>query len=213
MLERYESQLNLITDKINSYFTEQNDYIKCKMGCSFCCSNGYYPISELEYLYLKKGIELYYSQEDINELRTNAWAIYKSRQEFIKHNQDIYEFSFVCPFLKNNACSVYKYRPLICRAHGLISKDSINPKTKSNMPYCVNLNLNYANVLDEDKKSFSVDKIKNFGYTVSPKAYDISCSSLMNLFENVTFGDIRMIYEWVIMDIPDYETIIKLFKI
>jgi Fe-S-cluster containining protein len=211
MLERYESQLNQITDKINFYFTEQKDYIKCKMGCGLCCSSSYYPISELEYKYLKKGIELYYSKEDIDALHKKAWEIYKNRQEFKKQNPNIFDFVYVCPFLKDNVCSVYQYRPIICRAYGLILKDSINPDKKSNLPYCVDLNLNYANVWDAKKKSLSKDKIESFGFKVQPKVYDVSCSTLMNLFEDATFGDIRMIYEWVIMDIPDYEEIMKLY--
>lgn len=212
MLDRYELQLKQITDKINSYFTAQNDYIKCKAGCSICCSNGNYPISELEYLYLKKGIELNYSKEDIELLHKKVWKIYKARQKFMKHNSNIHEFLYVCPFLKNDLCSVYEYRPLICRAHGLISKDSINPETKSNLPYCVNMGLNYSEIIDSEKKSFSMEKIKTLGYKIMPNAYDVSCSSLMNAFNGVDFGDIRMSYEWVIMDIPDYKKIMKKFN-
>ena len=215
MLECYESQLNQITVKIDSYFAQQKDYIKCKQGCSICCSNSYYPSSELEYKYLKKGIELYYSKEDVELLHKKVFEIYKNVLEFKKNNSNIFEFSYVCPFLKDNKCSVYKYRPLVCRAHGLIIKDSsakIAKEAKGSIPYCVNENLNYSNIWDDEKKLLSREKVEALGLKVTPKVYDLSCSSLMNLFEGVTFGDTRIIYEWVIMDMPDYEELMKLYQ-
>lgn len=212
MLEKYEKHLNKITDEINSCFEQQKEYIKCQKGCSICCSNGYYPISELEYSYIKKGLENF-SKEEIEALQKKALDIFKQRKEFLKTHSEVKDFEYVCPFLKDNSCCVYQFRPLICRSHGLIINeyyDSLySKKTKSYMPHCVNLGLNYAQIYDIEKKAFCYEKVKELGLKTKPQAYYISCPDLMNSFEETTFGDIRMIYEWIIMDIPDYEKIIK----
>lgn len=212
MLEKYEEHLNKITDEISSYFNEQKDYIKCKQGCSICCSNSYYPITELEYSYIKKELENF-SIDEIESLQKKALEIYKQRKEFLKTHSEAKDFEYVCPFLRDNLCCVYTHRPLICRSHGLIVKeyyDSLyRDKTKSYMPYCVNLGLNYAQVYDTTKRAFSYEKIESLGLKTKPEAYDISCSALMKTFEDLTFGDVRMIYEWIIMDIPDYEAILQ----
>lgn len=208
MLEKYELHLNKITDEITSYFDEQKDYLKCKQGCSLCCSNSYYPVSELEYAYLKKGLESF-SKEDIESLQTNALEIYKQRKEFLKTNPDVKAFSYVCPFLKNDLCTVYKHRPLVCRTHGLIANEMYEGQIRKYLPYCVNEGLNYSEVYNLEEKTFSYEKLKALGSKNPPNSYDISCSALMKTFEGAEFGDVRMIFEWIILDIPDYQNIIK----
>ena len=211
MLQSYESQLNKITDKINSCFIEQEEYIKCAKGCSICCKNGYYPASELEYKYVRKGIETLYSQEQIKSLQDKVWEIYKNRKNFLKTNSDIHDFVYECPFLDNESCSIYEYRPITCRTYGLITKDSIHPEKKNFYPYCRRLGLNYSNVWDSETKRISNDIVKALGLKNIPVAYDLSYSSVMKLFEDMSFGDVRMLYEWIIMDIPDYEILMKSF--
>jgi len=211
MLEKYESYLKKVTDEINSYFAEQKDYLKCKAGCGICCSNGYYPISEIEYKYLKKGFEPFYSQEDMDLLHEKVWEIYKNREIFRK-SKDINEYAYVCPFLKNDMCSLYEHRPIVCRMYGLLVKDPENREKKGKMAYCVNQGLNYANVWDFETKRLSLDKINALGLKVMPKSYDVSCTAIMDSFEGIIFGDIRMLYEWIIMDIPGYEDIMKKCK-
>lgn len=212
MLEKYELHLNKISEKIDSYFELQKEYIKCAQGCSICCSNSYYPITELEYSYIKKGLENF-SKEEIEALRQKALDIFKQRKEFLKTNSEIKDFEYVCPFLKDNSCCVYNFRPLICRSHGLIINeyyDSLySNKTKSYMPHCVNLGLNYSQIYDTQKKAFTYEKIEALGLKTKPEAYDVSCSALMNSCEGLNFGDVRMIYEWIIMDIPDYKEILQ----
>ncbi|MEI7473941.1 MAG: YkgJ family cysteine cluster protein [bacterium] len=210
MLKTYELQLNEITNKLNSYFKEQKDYIKCKIGCGYCCSNAYYPISNIEYDYIKKGINLLFSKEDIKELNEKVWEIYKNRQIFIKNNSNIHDFAYTCPFNKENSCTIYEYRPILCRTYGLISIDT--SLGKENLPYCINLNLNYANIWDYETSGFSNKKIKELEYKTMPKAYDVSYSSLIKAFTEVDFKEIRMLYEWIILDIPDYQNIMDKIK-
>ena len=48
-----------------------------------------------------------------------------------------------CPFLVNNLCCIYKYRPIICRTHGLAYLMSDG---RANVPYCVNGGKCYGSV-------------------------------------------------------------------
>lgn len=91
MLEKYETHLNKITDEITSYFDEQKDYLKCKQGCSLCCSNSYYPVSELEYTYLKKGLESF-SKEDIESLQKTHWRFINKEKSFLKQTPMLKHF-------------------------------------------------------------------------------------------------------------------------
>lgn len=69
--------------------------ITCKKGCSSCCVNlSVFPV-EFEAI----------------------------REEMKKDGFDISSVTFdenaTCGFLKNDLCQIYKYRPVICRTHGL----------------------------------------------------------------------------------------------
>ena len=55
MLKRYEKFLEKLDKKLEKYFEEQCEFIKCKMGCSACCEVGEYPFSRLEAEYLMSG--------------------------------------------------------------------------------------------------------------------------------------------------------------
>ncbi|MEI8390654.1 MAG: YkgJ family cysteine cluster protein [bacterium] len=209
MLEKYQLKLAKLTEEINSYFDEQKDFIKCSAGCGICCTKGYYPLFELEYKYLKKGLELHFSQEKIKNLQDKAHEIYKNRQNFLKNDSNVHNFFYVCPFLENDKCSIYSYRPIICRTYGLISRDFENTKTKIHLPHCVSTGLNYADVWNSEAKSFSKAKIEAFGIKTEPKFYDISFGRILESFQELPMGDSRMLYEWIFMDIPDYQ---KLFS-
>ena len=45
MLTRYEKFLEKFDKRLDKYFEEQCEYVKCKMGCSYCCEVGEYPFS------------------------------------------------------------------------------------------------------------------------------------------------------------------------
>ncbi len=83
-----------------------------------------------------------------------------------------------CPFLVNKECSVYEYRPIICRVHGLsYLKDDI-----AIVPYCVNSGLNYAEVFEDGE--IRIEPIKeNLNTPVVLKDFD--------------YGEIRSLYDWL----------------
>lgn len=48
MLQRYEKFLKEVLDpKLDKYFEEQCEFVKCKEGCSSCCEVGEYPFQDL----------------------------------------------------------------------------------------------------------------------------------------------------------------------
>ena len=126
-MEKYSKFLKSLDARLYCYFKQQAEHICCKKGCSDCCEQGDYPISELELKYLMLG----FSSLDY-ELK---FKIQKKFSEIKKGGE--------CPFLIDKICSIYSHRPIICRVHGLayLCKD----KTVK-LPYCANNKLNYNNV-------------------------------------------------------------------
>ena len=183
MITRYREYLNFLDNKLAKMFEVQKPFIKCKKGCAYCCREGEYPISELEYI----NLMFYYNElEDsikdrVNENITNL--LEKSREK-------MYE----CPFLIDGQCSVYPARAIICRTFGLISYDD---KGKKRIPFCVELNLNYSEVFD--KESQKITGCSEEG--VEPVAFNIERkflkSSNMEKEFNIFFGKDKPLIEWL----------------
>lgn len=84
-----------------------------------------------------------------------------------------------CPFLVNNLCSLYKYRPIICRVHGLAylyKKDTVK------LPYCTNLDKNYSKVYNDGE------------VTLSPIEENLDTP---NVLIDFNYGEIRNLYDWL----------------
>lgn len=121
-----------------------------------CCEKGDYPLTEEE---LKK-LMLGYSKLD-NSLKIMV-------QENIKNM----EKGGACPFLLDKLCSVYPYRPMVCKIHGLayLTKNNV-----VKVPYCANYGKNYAEVYSDGE--FFAEPIKE------------------NLDE--LLGETRNLYDWI----------------
>lgn len=207
MLDIYKEYLVKLNKILDEYFQKHKLFIECRAGCSVCCKNSYFAVSELEFDLAREGLNrLSDSRKEL--IIQKAVRIFKERRAFLKECNDILSFSYECPFLENEVCSIYEYRPLLCRSHGLMYKD-IEKQNKINMPYCVNIGLNYANIWDNKTRNFSKEKLNQLGMNMPPDAFDLSYSCLMRDAGNLEFGDVRMIIEWIILDIPDYEKVIN----
>lgn len=183
MINRYRKYLELLDVRLGHMFEKQAPFIKCKEGCAYCCKEGEYPLSELEYV----NLMMYYDtlpNDTKGTINNNIDNLLKSNR------QKCYE----CPFLINNTCSVYPARPLLCRSFGLISfMNDGRPK----MPFCVEFGLNYADVCD--KESHTLTKCATDG--TEPKAYNIDRRTLRNkeieeLFD-IYFGEDKALVEWL----------------
>lgn len=189
MITRYREYLSFIDNELSKMFESQQAFIKCKEGCAYCCKEGEYPISELEYI----NIMLYYNELDDrikDRINENIAGLLKNSRE------KMYE----CPFLIDHKCSVYPARGIICRTFGLISYDD---KGKKRMPFCVDLDLNYANVYDKEKgciTKFAPDGTEPCAYNVDRR---FMRSAKMEKAFNIFFGDDKPLVEWLAEEFSD----------
>ena len=183
MISRYRKYLEIIDVKLDNMFKKQAPFIKCKRGCAYCCKEGEYPLSELEYV----NLMFYYEtlpDDTKGQINENIAQVLK------QNHQKLYQ----CPFLINNECSVYPARPLICRSFGLISytKDGRNK-----IPFCVELGLNYADVYD--KETSKLTKTAEDG--TEPCSYNIHRSVLrgkeMEELFDIFFGEDKAMIDWL----------------
>ena len=183
MIHRFNKYLEIIDCRLNNMFQKQAPFLKCKKGCAYCCKEGEYPLSELEYA----NLMLYYSK-----LPSEVKGVINSnvRSLIEKNRKKMYE----CPFLINNICSVYPARPIICRTFGLIyyAKDG-----RKKMPFCVNIGLNYSDVYD--KESATITKCAPDG--TEPVAFNIHRRFLrskeMEETFDIFFGEDKSLIEWL----------------
>lgn len=92
-------KLGKIYSLMSAVGREVAPHVACTKGCSDCCKmNVSISIIEAERLSLMSG--------------RNLAAVSRP----VRHRSD--EFSGIpCPFLQDNACTVYEHRPFACRAH------------------------------------------------------------------------------------------------
>lgn len=102
-LEQYIEYTEILKKKLDVYFNEQKEFLACKQGCDLCCKNSYYPCSELEYEYIRIGLNTLYNEEEKQKVYDTAINILKDRREFLKTNSDIMQYVYECPFLVNGA--------------------------------------------------------------------------------------------------------------
>jgi len=91
-LDDYSSLIAEIQQIVNDLEQKHTANLNCRPGCSGCCVN--LSVFRVEFDYI-------------------AAQIKKSGQQLSFNKQ------LSCGFLKDNLCSIYKFRPLICRTHGL----------------------------------------------------------------------------------------------
>ncbi len=91
LLEKLYSEMTIL-------FSHIGKYAQCKKGCSHCC---HYEValSDLEIDYILKNTIAKLIKDD---------AVLENKNQ-------------ACPFLKQNKCSIYDFRPFVCRRHYSIS--------------------------------------------------------------------------------------------
>lgn len=190
-LQKYRIYLKYLESKLGEYFKEQSPYIFCKEGCSSCCEKGEYPFTEIEFAYLMLGVQTL-DKETQDKIEKNIQKIKKDKSEFKGE-----KFLHACPFLVDKRCSLYDFRGIICRSHGLAFFSKLNQIL---VPACVDEGLNYSNVYDFETKMISSEKYKQTGIKQEPLAHNVGVNYLTD--NEITkelgldFGDIKPMYEW-----------------
>ncbi len=185
MYENYKKFLDEFDKKLSSLFENQKNYIYCKKGCSYCCENGDYPFSQIEFGYITQGF-LALPEKTKLLVQQNIKKLKKEKKYF---NGEIFEHK--CPFLINNECCVYAYRGIICRTFGLGYYDDETGYVR--LPDCVNKNLNYSQYYDEKTKQLTIENVLQENLRIDSifdselsKKYNIECGeirSMLNWFE------------------------------
>ena len=101
--ENYEKFLESIDCDLEKIFEYQSEYLCCKRGCSLCCERGDYPLSRLEFEYLKsgfnksdidiKGYFKYYKvagKTVLNNKEFTHYIIYKGTSEYNTKEMSIF---------------------------------------------------------------------------------------------------------------------------
>ena len=163
ILQAYVDFLKEFDKKLGDYFKSHESFVCCKKGCSACCEKGDYPISELELRYLMLGYA----------------TLPFEYKKLVQDNFKSMSKGGKCPFLVNSKCSVYKYRPIICRVHGLayLCKDNF-----VKLPYCVHAGMNYKDVYKDEQ------------FLSEPISEQLDTANVLKDFD---YGEIRNLYDWI----------------
>ena len=187
MLSRYEKFLKDFDEIVASIFENQKRYIKCKKGCSKCCSVGEYPFSQIEFAYLTQGyIKLPANRKIL--VQQNIRNLLMDKKEF-KGGR----FEHKCPFLINDECSVYDYRGIVCRTFGLCYYDDIKGYVR--LPECVHDGLNYAEFYNKKEHTLNIQNVPKINLRIDR----LLSSELAHRYE-LESGEIRPILEWIKSD-------------
>lgn len=112
-------------------------------NCADCCKNAFPVMSFTEFKYLENWLkENHYPVEEIYEKSRIIQEQYKALngeelkiidksipENRIRGIENPTAFRYECPFLKDNRCSCYEARPLLCRAFGMSTDNDISIKT------------------------------------------------------------------------------------
>lgn len=159
----FKDFLQELDKKLSSYCEKHKTHIHCKAGCSLCCEKGDYPVSQLELEYMMQGFIALDNETKIK----------------IQNNIKAMEKGGVCPFLLDKKCSIYTFRPIVCRVHGLayLCREKV-----VKVPYCVNLGKNYTKVFD------------NGTITINPILENLDTP---NILKDFNYGEIRNLFDWL----------------
>ncbi len=115
--QKFFSKLNLLYEDMDRAWrkTASAYGFKCT-GCEQnCCETEFYHYTYIEKDYLLWGMNTL-DHETIKQVLFRAEQVNKKRGIAEKQNKKI---RVMCPLNENNLCMLYKFRPMICRLHGI----------------------------------------------------------------------------------------------
>ncbi len=115
--QNFFSKLSLLYEEMDRAWekTASTYGFKCT-GCSeSCCETEFYHYTYIEKDYLLWGVNTL-DHETIKLVLSRAEQVNKKRSIAEKQKKRI---RVMCPLNENNLCMIYKFRPMICRLHGI----------------------------------------------------------------------------------------------
>lgn len=128
-----------IVDGVEQKSERLGSKISCKKGCGACCRQ-HVPISPAEARlvaqivdelpgHVRSIIEKRFEQAaqrlKASGIMDQAMNYHRlSQEETISMTRDYFRLGIACPFLEDESCSIYPFRPLICREYLVISAPS-----------------------------------------------------------------------------------------
>jgi Fe-S-cluster containining protein len=127
-----ERDLYYLLDYLSFAVERAYPEIPCGQGCSYCCNNQVFRVTDLEWQTLKSGLLALDESQ-----RAGVFA--RARAEFGAHREALEQMATLwsahervepdlhrstpkgCPMLVEGRCSVYEDRPAICRGYGYFS--------------------------------------------------------------------------------------------
>lgn len=106
---------------IEKFVKENKIHVACHSGCDTCCKTIKIEILPPEAFYIVDKIIKVLSKEKLNELIEKLK--FNNDKAINKNIHDYGEENIQCPFLENNQCSIYDYRPYKCRAYLAVDSD------------------------------------------------------------------------------------------
>ena len=184
--ENFKLFLQSVDEDLKKIFDYQKEYLFCKKGCSLCCEQGDYPLSQIEFEYL---MEYFIKLDDDTKTLIN---------QNIKKIKEINEDLYSCPFLINHSCSVYSHRPFVCRTFGVLTEDA---KGNPAFPSCATKGLNFSQIYDKEKKHLSADLVEKNHFKIFPKIFRLNNKVIMNLPRakelDIKFGEAKRLIDFL----------------
>ena len=110
-------RLKKIYAAMDRKYKEAADYygFECT-GCEDnCCLTRFYHYTLIEYLYIKEGFQCIENEKQA-EVKQRSLVVCRKTDESDQNGKPV---RLMCPLNVENLCSLYAYRPMICRLHGI----------------------------------------------------------------------------------------------
>lgn len=93
-------KLARIRKSVETLFAYADGHVVCKAGCAYCCH-----------------LKIEVSRLEAEYIGEKTGVVPAVLGEVVPRDPHAFSEQTPCPFLKKGVCSIYEYRPLICRIH------------------------------------------------------------------------------------------------
>ncbi|MFC2138468.1 YkgJ family cysteine cluster protein [Bacteroidota bacterium] len=156
--------LSLFSDRCK----EEKKKIACKEGCAWCCHQTV-MVLPFEVFYIINYLYTKISFDDIKIIKDRT--IEKNKKTSKMLAMDYIHHKEKCPFLENETCLVYEYRPMACRIYLSSAVDTCihefrNPKKVNIFPSLYDLPLKAGKMMNEGiakalaEKGIAIEELK-----------------------------------------------------